>query len=200
MKTKFLPIALALVLGFGVTSCTIEINDGMENGTATTPGTTESVLNGSGTLSGIISKDLLINEVLRKRKEVFLQDLSTIIQKQQSTKEQLFSFFYYYHDWFKHEDFQGCMFTHSLSELGRKSTAVVEINQDIKRDLKQILLTILSPLVKGERAHRIAYVFIILIDGCITAELTWRDQNEYSPALVAWSTAKTILESEGIMI
>ena len=146
------------------------------------------------------SKDLLINEVLRKRKEVFLQDLSTIIQKQQSTKEQLFSFFYYYHDWFKHEDFQGCMFTHSLSELGRKSTAVVEINQDIKRDLKQILLTILSPLVKGERAHRIAYVFIILIDGCITAELTWRDQNEYSPALVAWSTAKTILESEGIMI
>jgi hypothetical protein len=62
MKTKFLPIALALVLGFGVTSCTIEINDGMENGTATTPGTTESVLNGSGTLSGIISKDLLIKK------------------------------------------------------------------------------------------------------------------------------------------
>ncbi|WNN43430.1 TetR/AcrR family transcriptional regulator [Winslowiella toletana] len=144
------------------------------------------------------SKERLINEVLRKRKDDFLQDISAVIRHQPTTKEQLFSFFCYYHDWFKHEDFHGCMFTHSLSEFGRKSTTVLEINQEIKRHLMQILLTILSPLVKGERAHRIAYVFIILIDGSITAELTWRDQNEYSPALAAWSTAKTILESEGI--
>jgi len=146
------------------------------------------------------SKERLINEVLCKRKEDFLQNLSLVIQHHKTTKDQLFSFFYFYHNWFKHEDFYGCMFTHSLSEFGRKSTAVAEINQEIKRHLMQILMTILSPLVKGERAHRIAYIFIILIDGSITAELTWRDQNEYSPALVAWSTAKTILESEGIII
>ncbi|MBQ0153034.1 MAG: hypothetical protein KBS61_09110 [Chryseobacterium sp.] len=44
-------------------SCTIDINDGFGEGTTVTnPGTTESVLSGSGTLSGTISKDILIKK------------------------------------------------------------------------------------------------------------------------------------------
>lgn len=61
MKTKFLPIALALVLGFGVTSCTIEINDGID-GTNSGVGTIEGVLSGSGVLRGNITKNLLIKK------------------------------------------------------------------------------------------------------------------------------------------
>ncbi|MCS3531919.1 hypothetical protein [Chryseobacterium sp. JUb7] len=63
MKRRFLPlVTLTFALTLALNSCTIEVNDGLENGTVTTPGTTESVLSGSGTLSGTISKDLLIKK------------------------------------------------------------------------------------------------------------------------------------------
>lgn len=63
MKKKFLPLALALVVGLGVTSCTVEINDDIDNPTTVIPpGTTEGVLSGTGTLTGTIAKDLLIKK------------------------------------------------------------------------------------------------------------------------------------------
>ncbi|MGI9650604.1 hypothetical protein [Chryseobacterium sp. RLHN22] len=62
MKKTFLPLAIAIVSAFAVSSCTVEINDGIEESSTVTPGTSESVLNGTGTLKGIISKDLLIKK------------------------------------------------------------------------------------------------------------------------------------------
>src|SRR5690606_17708953 len=63
MKRRFLPLlSLTFALTLALNSCTVEVNDGLGEGTANTPGTTESVLSGSGTLSGIISKDLLIKK------------------------------------------------------------------------------------------------------------------------------------------
>lgn len=63
MKKRFLPlVSLTFVLALALNSCTIEVNDGLGDGTVTTPGTTESVLSGTGTLSGTISKDLLIKK------------------------------------------------------------------------------------------------------------------------------------------
>lgn len=63
MKRRFLPLlSLTFALTLALNSCTIEVNDGLGEGTVNTPGTTESVLNGSGTLSGTISKDLLIKK------------------------------------------------------------------------------------------------------------------------------------------
>jgi len=54
-------IILALSLTFGLTSCTIEVNDG-NDGTEQPTQTTDDVLNGSGTLSGTITKNLLIKK------------------------------------------------------------------------------------------------------------------------------------------
>ncbi len=62
MKKTFLPLALALIVGLGLTSCTVEINDGMEDSATVVPGTSESVLSGTGTLKGTIAKDLLIKK------------------------------------------------------------------------------------------------------------------------------------------
>ncbi|WP_261511241.1 hypothetical protein [Chryseobacterium paludis] len=64
MKKNLLTLfSLALVLSATLSSCTIDINDGDNgNGTVNTPGTTESVLSGSGTLSGTITKDILIKK------------------------------------------------------------------------------------------------------------------------------------------
>ncbi|WP_066441307.1 hypothetical protein [Chryseobacterium sp. CCH4-E10] len=64
MKRRVLSLlSLTAVLTLALNSCTIDVNDGLGEGTViNTPGTTESVLNGSGTLSGTITKDLLIKK------------------------------------------------------------------------------------------------------------------------------------------
>ena len=65
MKKHLLTLfSLTLVMSLTLSSCSVEINDGDDsgNGSVTTPGTTESVLSGSGTLSGTITKDLLIKK------------------------------------------------------------------------------------------------------------------------------------------
>jgi len=64
MKRTLLPLStFAIIIGFALSSCTIDVNDGLGEGTTIiTPGTTENVLSGSGTLSGTISKDLLIKK------------------------------------------------------------------------------------------------------------------------------------------
>lgn len=62
MKRNNLTIyATAIMLILGLASCTVEINDGMEDSTTTTT-TNTNVLDGSGTLSGTITKDLLIKK------------------------------------------------------------------------------------------------------------------------------------------
>ncbi|ASK30207.1 hypothetical protein CEY12_08825 [Chryseobacterium sp. T16E-39] len=64
MKKRVLSLlTLTAVLTIALNSCTIDVNDGLgEGNTVTTPGTTESVLSGSGTLAGTITKDLLIKK------------------------------------------------------------------------------------------------------------------------------------------
>lgn len=146
------------------------------------------------------SKEQLIIEVLHKKKEDFLQDIHLCMTNQETIRDKLFSFFNYYHEWFKNENFRGCMLVHSLAEFGNKHRAIIDVNREMKQRLIQILLTTLTPVVKGERAQRIAYTFILLVDSAVTTEVIWCANNEYSPALVAWSTAKTLLEAEGILL
>lgn len=63
MKNRILPlISLTFALTAALNSCTIDVNDGLGEGTVTTPSTSESVMSGSGNLSGTISKDLLIKK------------------------------------------------------------------------------------------------------------------------------------------
>lgn len=64
MKRRVLSLlSLTAVLTLALNSCTIDVNDGLGQGTTvTTPGTTESVLSGGGTLAGTITKDILIKK------------------------------------------------------------------------------------------------------------------------------------------
>lgn len=62
MKKNFLPLTLSLIVGLAVSSCTLEINDGINDITSIAPGTTESELSGTGILKGTIAKDLLIKK------------------------------------------------------------------------------------------------------------------------------------------
>lgn len=54
MKKKFLPLAIVLITGFSMTSCTIEVNDGIEEA--------PTVISGDETLKGIISKDVVFKK------------------------------------------------------------------------------------------------------------------------------------------
>ncbi|MBW8360578.1 MAG: hypothetical protein K0M56_00160 [Kaistella sp.] len=64
MKTKFLKVfSLAAALAFATNSCTVEIMEDANNPTNNSgTGTTGNVMNGSGTLKGTITQDLLIKE------------------------------------------------------------------------------------------------------------------------------------------
>lgn len=64
MKKSFLPLlSLTIGLTIALNSCTVDVNDGLGGETVVvTPGTTDNVLNGTGTLTGTITKDLLIKK------------------------------------------------------------------------------------------------------------------------------------------
>lgn len=146
------------------------------------------------------SKDQLIIEVLTQRKDDFIKNITEVIENNLTPKDKLFSLFNFYHTWFKDKSFRGCMFTNSLLEFGNKSKEISSINKEMKEALVALIAGILFSLVKKERAQRIAFTFVMLLDGAIISELTYADHSEYSPALIAWATAKTILEAENIVL
>ncbi len=61
MKKQVTTLLAAAVLTVGLTSCTIDINDGMQGGQPTAT-TTASVLEGSGKLSGTITQNILVKK------------------------------------------------------------------------------------------------------------------------------------------
>ncbi|WP_315710295.1 TetR/AcrR family transcriptional regulator [Brenneria uluponensis] len=147
-----------------------------------------------------VSKDQLIIEVLTQRKNDFIKNITEAIENNHTPKDKIFSIFNYYHTWFKDEKFRGCMFTNSLLEFGYKSKEICNINKEMKQALVALIAEILFSQVKKEQAQRIAFTFVILLDGAIISELTYADHSEYSPALLAWATAKTILDAENIVL
>lgn len=144
------------------------------------------------------SKEKLIQTVLEQKKIDFLEELAATLHQQTSPKAQLQAFFSYYDGWFHSEAFRGCMFMNSVVEFNNRSQAFLEINRSIREELIMLLSKILCHWVKHERAKRIAYTLNMFIDGAIISEITWGRNNEYSPAHLAWSAAKTLLDAEGI--
>ncbi|UQY44052.1 TetR/AcrR family transcriptional regulator [Erwinia sp. PK3-005] len=146
------------------------------------------------------SKEALIQSVLEQRKSQFLTDLNAALAQQDSPKAQLQAFFAYYENWFQSDDFRGCMFMNSVLEFGEKSQALLAINRGLREELIALLSQILRHWLKRKPAQRIAYTCNMLIDGAIMSQVTWGKESEYSPADIAWSTAKNLLATEGVAI
>lgn len=144
------------------------------------------------------SKEELIEIVLNRRNGRFLTELTDAIQKHDTPNAQLRAFFTFYENWFSSETFRGCMSVNAVLEFGDRSPALVAINRNLHETLISTLSQILRSWVKRERAQRIAWALIMLIDGAIIARISWGQSSDYSPAHTAWSMAKALLDAEGI--
>lgn len=146
------------------------------------------------------SKEELIEIVLTRQNSRFLAELADAIQKHDAPRAQLQAFFTYYDSWFNSDTFRGCMAVNAVLEFADRSPALVAINRSLHEALIAMLSQILLSWVKRERAQRLAWSLIMLIDGAIIARISWGQSSDYSPAHTAWSMAKTLLDAEGIAV
>ncbi len=86
-------------------------------------------------------KEALILAILQLKEYEFMQDLQNIIADKSSAREKLFAVFEYYNNWFKCEDFHGCMFTRALFEYGTSSLSIRMTCSTFKSRLYQFFAT-----------------------------------------------------------
>ncbi|TKI04311.1 TetR/AcrR family transcriptional regulator [Martelella alba] len=143
-------------------------------------------------------KDALIVNLLEEKLAFFLSGLNQEAAKYTTVKERLFCLFQFYHRWFNDPDFNGCMFTRAVAELGRNNERVIEINSRLKGGIIALFRDILATCLKPEPAERVAFIAMMLIDGAIAAaQSRGMETRENPPALAAWMALKVIIYSEG---
>ena len=143
-------------------------------------------------------KEALILAILQLKEYEFMQDLQNIIADKSSAREKLFAVFEYYNNWFKCEDFHGCMFTRALFEYGTSSQSIRMTCSTFKSRLYQFFRDILVSVLKPEPAERAAMMMVMLIDGAIAAQQAESSEcREIPPGMTAWSAAKALIFSEG---
>ena len=143
-------------------------------------------------------KDQLIDEVLSKKRYQFIDAIKHISASSPTTRSKLLNIFNYYENWFKDEDFNGCLFSRALFETGYTNTKVQQINQTFRSEMLEQLCLILSDILKPEAAERISTMIMMLIDGAIIAQASNNSYTqEYPPAITAWQATKVLIYSEG---
>ncbi|HHT5346783.1 TPA: TetR/AcrR family transcriptional regulator [Raoultella planticola] len=143
-------------------------------------------------------KEALILAILQLKEYEFMQDLQNIIADKSSAREKLFAVFEYYNNWFKCEDFHGCMFTRALFEYGTSSQPIRMTCSTFKSRLYQFFRDMLVSVLKPEPAERVAMMMVMLIDGAIAAQQAESSEcREIPPGMTAWSAAKALIFSEG---
>jgi AcrR family transcriptional regulator len=85
------------------------------------------------------AKEVLVEEVLRRRDEAFLAQLTEAAARADGPREAILGFFDILHAWFSEPDFRGCPFLNAFAELGSTSAGVGEAARRQKRRLHEHL-------------------------------------------------------------
>ena len=113
------------------------------------------------------SKDKLIIEVLRKRDELFRNNLISETEKLANTpKERLLALFDVMNSWFHQEDFNGCMFINVSGELSDPNSA----SRLLCAEHKQEVFNYIHALAKDTSARnpkKLSSQLNLLIEGSI---------------------------------
>ena len=95
------------------------------------------------------AKEQLVEEVLRRRDEAFLSQLTEAAAQAAGPREAILGFFDILHDWFAEPGYRGCPFLNAFAEMSSTSPAV----SDVARRQKHRLQRHLEELVRrGRRA------------------------------------------------
>jgi AcrR family transcriptional regulator len=114
------------------------------------------------------SKEELILVALRYRDERFRNDFMREVEgRTEDPKDRLLVIFDVLEEWFREEDFFGCLFVTALGEYPEEGTTIRRFCQEAKR-LTQDYITRLAENAGFENAELLSEQFMLLIEGAIT--------------------------------
>ncbi len=115
------------------------------------------------------SKDLLAVEYLNKRHIEWFKGLQDYISKAKTPKEKIVNSFEYLRYMNENENFSGCVFLNTLSELKYGNTEPYEIIKNHKTDLSNLFKEIIKDEFK-------AFLVYMLFESCLTESQVYRNQ------------------------
>ena len=88
------------------------------------------------------AKDELVQEVLRRRDDAFLSQLTDAAAQASGPREAILGFFDILHVWFAEPGYRGCPFLNAFAEMSSTSPAVTEVARRQKQRLQEHLETL----------------------------------------------------------
>ena len=138
------------------------------------------------------AKEQLVEEVLRRRDELFLSQLVDAAAQAQGPREAILGFFDVLHDWFAEPGFRGCPFLNAFAEMSSTSPAVSDVARSQKHRLQRHLEELVGdvgglPELPGQ--------LLVLANGAMSTSAVLGTPD---PALHAKSAAAALLDSAGL--
>lgn len=114
------------------------------------------------------SKEELILAALRYRDERFRNDFMRVVEgRTENPKDRLLVIFDVLEEWFREEDFYGCIFVTALGEYPEEDTTIRRFCQEAKR-LTQNYITSLVEKAELDNAEQLSGQIVLLLEGAIT--------------------------------
>ena len=137
------------------------------------------------------AKEVLIEEVLRRRDELFLRQLTDAAAQAVGPREAILEFFDILHAWFTEPGFRGCPFLNAFAEMSATSPAVGDAARRQKHRLQRHLEELVDqvggpPELPGQ--------LLVLANGAMSTSAILGSAD---PALYAKSAAAALLDSAG---
>ncbi|GGC12628.1 TetR family transcriptional regulator [Oxalicibacterium flavum] len=135
------------------------------------------------------SKTDLILEVLVRRDDYFRNSLMAAAERKKSTAAKIQALFTWHEEWFRRDDFNGCMFINAAAEFHERDSPI----HQVAARHKQLIVDYIEGVLKdeyGARARKLARQINMLLDGAIDAAHVIGNPNA---AAEAWEAAKSLL-------
>ena len=110
----------------------------------------------------------LILAALRYRDDRFRNDFMRVVEeKKEDSTDRLLVIFDALEEWFREEDFYGCLFVTALGMYPEEDTTIRHFCQEAKR-LTQNYITRMAEKAELQDADELSEYFMLLIEGAIT--------------------------------
>ena len=140
------------------------------------------------------TKEILIENVLLKRDEIFRNGMSDAIKKADSSYNKIKSVFEWHQQWFAREEFYGCMFIKASEEFPDETSDIRKIAKEHKLFIKDTLQNILE-LENIEDADDLSYQLLITLEGLIVNANMF---SNYCGVEISWKFISQLLGLRGI--
>jgi AcrR family transcriptional regulator len=137
------------------------------------------------------AKEVLVEEVLRRREEAFFADLTEAAARAADPREAILGFFDRLHEWFARPDYRGCPFLNAFAELGATSAPVSAVTRGQKLRLQRHLGDLVD---RAAAPPELAGQLLVLANGAMATSAVLGSAD---PALHAKSAAASLLDAAG---